>query len=113
MALEFYRGDTKKLNLTFKKKDGSPWDITGATIWFTIKKDPNDDDDKALLQVSVSTHTDPTNGKTVLTLSKDDTNIEPGFSYPSDFQMVDDDGNVTTLATPEVNVLPDITRRST
>ena len=36
--LEIVRGTSKTLDVTVLDEDGDPFDLTGATIWFTVKK---------------------------------------------------------------------------
>ena len=107
--LKIYRGDTKTFSLTFQNSEGNAKDITGATIYFTAKKDVQDSDDDAVIQVTQTTHSDPTNGKSSIALSTDDTDIDPG-RYNYDFQLVESDGSVTTLVVDRLVILADISR---
>lgn len=56
---DFYRGDTQRYKLTLKDvSTGTPIDLTGATIWFTMKPAITDDDTNAVIQKQVTSHTD-------------------------------------------------------
>jgi len=107
----FYRGDTRDFAMTFTSNDVA-YNITGAKVYFTLKKSKNDTDAQAVLQKTVTSHTDPTAGKTTLSLSKTDTNIQPG-RYFYDFQVITSGGGVYTFLSGDVEVLEDVTRSST
>lgn len=62
----------------------TPGDITGATVFFTVKKQESDnplDDSKAVIVKTNYTHYDPTNGMTIFSLNQNDTFIPPGGYY--------------------------------
>lgn len=105
--LTFYRGDTVNINIAVKA------DLTGSTLFFTMKTAPDNDttDTSALTKATVTTHTDPANGKSVIPLSPSDTNVTPG-SYVYDIQLKDSAGNISTLLSGKAKVLADITRRT-
>ena len=103
----FYRGDNVGWTMEFTF-NGSPMNLTDCTVWFTLKK--NEDDTEIVLQKSVNSHTDPTEGITILELNSTETNIEPRDYYYG-FQLVDSAGKVKTLATGKVKVKKDITIR--
>lgn len=111
MFLEgFYRGDTVIIPLVFTDEGGEALNITGYTFWLTMKSSTDDADDDAALQVTVSDHTDPSAGKTTITLSAEQTaGLEPG-KYYYDIQMVSALGVVTTLELSKVKVSADVTR---
>jgi len=109
----FYRGDTKKYKLKVQSKDtGDPISVDGGQLFLTFKSDQKDDDIDAAIQKSVAcTESDPADptGEVELTLSSTDTNVDPG-TYFYDFQFVASDGEVTTILSDKVRILPDITR---
>ena len=109
-ALTIFRGDTINIDLTIYDSDGSALDITGYTFFFTAKTNKGDLDDGALIKEDVTNHTDPTNGKTRITLSKEDTAVSIGNHY-YDIQMKDTSGNITTITADRFNVVQDITLR--
>lgn len=115
MGLTVIRGDTKTYNLTFKDSDGDPIDITGYTVFFTVKSKPDNqlDDASALISKTIENHTDPTNGVTQIALSPDDTNISSG-NYLYDIQIKDAAGGIHTPSMYPDNfvIKADITRRT-
>jgi hypothetical protein len=56
---------------------GAPYDLTGKTVFFTVKKkdDEEADDSKAIIQKTITVHTSPTLGITTLSLAATDTNV--------------------------------------
>jgi hypothetical protein len=114
---DFYRGDTKRYKFTFSK-NGSPVNLTGYEIWFTVKANLDDLDSAAILQVKATAGGDPgddvANGIMYVTADSTDTEVEPG-SYQYDFQRVIPGAppDVRTLDKDKVKILPDVTRSNT
>lgn len=121
---DIIRGDTKQYKMSFKGKTGGPIDISDGTIWFTMKRKPDDTDAAAALQVQVAAASANTPGRSstavddarhgiaYLTLSSVQTAIPVG-EYYYDFQIVFP-GNppvVTTLVLGVINVIQDVTNR--
>ena len=114
MQLSVYRGDDKTFSLTFTDSGGGAIDISGWTIFFTVKKQANlsaPDDTDALIQKDIVTHDDPINGKTNIVLTPADTNITPDNHF-CDIQTKDDSGNIGTVAVGLFEVHTDVTRRT-
>jgi hypothetical protein len=76
--LEVPRGDSAEIPISCKKDDGSPIDITGYEIYFSVKGDLDDPDTSIVMQSITDTHVDALNGITGITLTADQTKIEPG-----------------------------------
>lgn len=108
-TIQLIRRDDISYAMIFKDADGARVDITGATIWFTVKKKPQDSDADALIQETWSNHTDPTQGETTLSLTAAQTNVTPGI-YKYDFQVVSS-GAVTSTISGCCEILQDITQR--
>jgi len=70
---EITEGDAWDKPLTFTKDDGSAWDITDWTVYFTVKSSENDDDSEALIQKTITNHDAPLDGKTSISLTSSDT----------------------------------------
>jgi len=110
---DFYRGDTKAFNVTFKDKDGLPIDITGHELWFTMKRKVSDADAEAVRQKRVvfPSDVDSEQGKGAILLSSEETNVPPG-TYLFDFQKVipGNPPEVKTVLAGRIRVASDITR---
>ena len=72
----------------------------------------NDTDARALIQKSWTSHSDPTNGITTLTLSSSDTNRAPG-AYFFELQIKDGSGNISTSYSGRLIILSDIINKIT
>lgn len=110
----FHRGDTKVFNLSFKDSSGDPINITGHSLWFTMKAAIADLDKDATLQKQMvfPAGTESENGTGVLTLTSDETKtIDPGL-YFFDIQKVipENPPVVATVLSGRIAVLADITR---
>ena len=108
---DFYRGDTQRYKLTLTEKEtGDPIDLTGGTMWFTLKSKASDTDADAVVQKQVTTHLDAVNGITEVVLDATDTTNADAGRYYYDFQFVDSAGTVKTILAGKVRLLQDITR---
>ena len=112
----FYRGDTKVFNLSFKDSAGLPINVTGHELWFTMKQEVTDTDEKAILQKKIifPTNAESEGGSGTLTLDSDETEaIDPG-TYFFDLQKVipENPPVVATLMSGKISVLADITRNT-
>lgn len=96
--LQIYEGNDKTYTLTITDGDDVAIDITGYEILFTVKKKITDSDNDAIISKNVTSHIDPTNGITNITVSRADTkDVKPAF-YPYDIQMCTDiDDRITVL----------------
>lgn len=92
--LQIYKKTTKAYELRFKK-NGIPEDITGWTIYFVVKENMEDTDANAKIFKKITSHIDATNGKTLIELTKDDTNLHGNYYYSVDYK--DDEGNEIVL----------------
>jgi hypothetical protein len=108
---DVYRGDTFGLILTFKNND-IPQDITGWTLFFTLKTAVDDPDSSAILKIDWTTHTDPTNGISTLTLTATQTDALAG-AYYYDIQTKNTSSTIQTILYGTMTFTKDITRRTT
>ncbi len=106
------RGDTSSIDFQLTDNN-TPVDLTGATVFFTAKPALTNDttDSTAVIEVEVTTHTDPINGKTVIPLSSTDTDITPGIYY-YDIQIKRDTNIITSIRARKLEVVADVTRRT-
>lgn len=105
-----YRGDDYPIPLTFTK-NGVAEDITGWKIYFTAKHYDTDTDDEAVIKYDTTTHTDPTNGKSLIPLTNGETgDLMPG-KLVYDIQYKKPDGIVKTVMKGKWKVLQDVTKR--
>jgi len=111
--ISIYRGDDDERLLIFRNRITKvPIDITGWKIYFTVKKNKDDSDDEAMIKVDWTSHSDPTNGETYLTLTNVHTDIDPRI-YTSDIQIKRPAGTIKTIDILDFEIHTDITRRNT
>jgi len=109
--MEMYRGDTIDYALSFTK-NGEPQPIAGWKVYFTMKQNLNQSDEKAAIKVDITDHDDPINGKTSIHISSKSTEkLIPGIYY-YDIQIKRAEDNIKTIEAGEIKVIPDATRRT-
>lgn len=110
----FIRGDSRTINVTVTNADGTPKDITGGKVMFTLKPtDDTADDTAASVSKTVTSHTSPTLGLSAVTLLPTDTSGLTVGTYYYDLQVVDASGNVTSTKQDTWQIIADTTRRTT
>ena len=109
MDLKFFRGDDNSITLNFKQA-GVAVNITGWTIFFTVKTKIEDTDDNAVLKKDVTSHTDAVNGITTVTWTDEDCDDLAGV-YHYDIQYKDGSGLVKTVMKGRITFEEDVTRR--
>jgi hypothetical protein len=70
------------------KSTGAAYDLTGKTVFFTMKllSDDTANDDAAFIKKTITSHTNPTGGITTLALTTTDTNQTVG-RYKCDIRI--------------------------
>jgi len=100
------RGDTSRLDIEVLA-GGVPKDITGASLFLTVKTSVAQSDANAVLRLEVTDHDDPATGLSHFNF----TNTTAGqFVY--DVQLVTADNAVGTLASGTWIVVADVTQRT-
>ena len=99
--LSLVRGDSANYGVTFKRADGSLYNIKNWTVFFTLKEDYTLSDDLAALQVIVTAFDDTTSGTSgsanIPIAPADTTDLNPG-QYDFDISVCTaDDENYTVL----------------
>jgi len=83
--LKIYRKTTKSYELRFRK-NGIAIDITNYTIYFSVKENMKDSDEDAKIFKVITSHLDAKNGKTLIELSKGDTDLRGSYYYSMDYK---------------------------
>lgn len=111
--LQTYRGDDIDIGLNFTDTECVPIDITGWTLFFTMKHTKDDSDAKALLMLNILPNeiSDPTNGQAVFHLRNADTEKYNG-SYWYDIQVKKADNTIQTVTNGNITFLTDATQRT-
>ena len=107
--LEIDRKTTKAYELRFTK-NCTPLDITGWIIYFTVKKNMKDSDTIAVIKKDLTIHSDPSNGKTLLELTADDTDLVGSFYY--DIKYQDTTGGKDIIIKGRLKINESVTQRA-
>lgn len=92
----YTQGDDVQFDLTFTDSNDNPKDITGWTVWMTVKEEEAAPDTEALVQKEVTSHVDAANGETAVKLSSSETDDLSETHY-YDVQVKKDNGNIQTI----------------
>ena len=78
--ITIFKGNPYNATITIVDEDSVAYDITGMTVFFTVKKltDNTSVDTAALITKDITTHSDAANGVTTLSLTAIQTNIAVG-----------------------------------
>lgn len=109
--LSTFRGDSFTLNLNFTDSNDAVINITGWTVFFTIKSKVSDADAAAVVSKTITSHTNAAQGQTVVSLSPTDTAALDG-EYFYDIQFKKADGTVKTLVKSNIRFEEDVTIRT-
>lgn len=111
----YIRGDSRTINIQVYQSDGiTPFDLTGATVYFTVNPSSNPTDDtSAAVSKNVTSHTNAILGQTAVALLPADTSSLTPAIYYYDAQVKDSFGNVFSLPQGQFEIVSDITRRTT
>jgi hypothetical protein len=104
------RGDSGRLDVTVKQSDGTAYDLTGATLFLTVKNALTDADSAAVVTKEVTVHDSATGGLSHFDLLTTD-NATAGTRY-YDVQLKTSSGDIYTLFGGLWKVLADVTTRT-
>lgn len=105
--------DSYSFPIYFENVNCGDLDITGYTLFFTVKTLANLDsaDTLAIIQKSITSHTDPTHGESLITLTSTDTDQTAG-TYYYDIQLKSPTGTITSCEKGEFIISQDVTKRT-
>lgn len=114
------RGTTRRWRVAVKDNSGQPVDLTGAAVYFTIRKKGVSvtaaDDSDAVLQKSIAggiEATDAAAGQLKITLDPTDTRNKAAAKYIYDLCVITAAGERIVPAAGELEVRAEVTRRAT
>jgi hypothetical protein len=108
--LTWTRGDSGRLDVTVKESDGTAYDLTGATLFLTVKNALTDADSAAVIRKEVTSHDNAAGGLSHFDLLTSD-NATAGTRY-YDVQLKTSDAKIYTLFGGLWKVLSDVTTRT-
>lgn len=105
------RGDDVTLNLTFTDSNNVAYNLTGVTVFMTVKSKKSDNDEIAVISKTITNHTTPASGLTQVNITASETDIAPAM-YVYDFQIKDATNKILSTRSGEFEVLQDVTQRT-
>lgn len=109
--LTLIRGDFTRYVLTVTRS-GSPYDITGSTVFFTMKDNVDRPDSEAAAKKTITSHFNPSGGISHIDLDAADTYNLRIQHYYYDVQIKLTDGKIYTVVKGRITVQADVTRRT-
>jgi hypothetical protein len=104
------RGDSGRLDVTVTQSDGTAYDLTGSTLFLTVKNALTDADSAAVIRKEVTAHDAPLAGESHFEIATTD-NATAGTRF-YDVQLVTSAGDVFTLFGGIWKVVGDVTTRT-
>jgi hypothetical protein len=104
------RGDSGRLDVTVASADGTAYDLTGATLFLTVKNALTDADASAVIRKEVTAHDNAAGGLSHFTITTSDNATAATRFY--DVQLKDSSAAVYTLFGGLWKVLADVTTRT-
>lgn len=112
MKVTIIRRDHANLEITLTDVDGNAVDLTGGTLFFTVKNTIDDVDDDALISKEITTFSAPTTGVATVTLTPTETDL-PAGNYFYDVQFKSSGNVISSSFRDYLVVKPDVTIRTT
>ncbi len=93
-------------------QDGIPIDLTGATLYFTVKKTMDDSatDTTALIKKDITAHYDAINGRSEIILTKTDLSVPGDYVYGIAYKL--SSGEVAKVFFGKFKIVNDPTLRA-
>jgi len=104
------RGDSGRLDVTMTQSNGAAYDLTGATLFLTVKNALTDADSAAVIRKEVTAHDDAEAGESHFEILTTD-NATAGVRF-YDVQLKDTDAKIYTLFGGVWRVVADVTART-
>jgi hypothetical protein len=104
------RGDSGRLDVTVTQSDGTAYDLTGATLFLTVKNSLTDADSAAVIRKEVTAHDASEAGESHFEIATTD-NATAGVRF-YDVQLKDSDDKIFTLFGGVWRVVADVTVRT-
>lgn len=81
MVIRRIKGDNYPIKIQIFSEDGTPFDLTGCTCFFTVKKRYEDTDTEALISLNTTTHVSNLEGITEFDMTSANTSLVGSFLY--------------------------------
>ena len=110
MIIKRVKGDTFNLDIQILNDAGEVIDLTGATVFFTVKRNLQDTDSLALISKTITSHSNPTNGETSITFTSTDVDYIGEFYY--DVKIKDVSNKITSVFKDKFILVEHVTIRT-
>lgn len=113
MVIKRVRSDNYNLDIQLVEiidEVETPIDLTGCTVFFTVKRNLQDADARALIQSDVTSHTDPSEGLTSIPLSSTQCDIVGEFWY--DIKIKSSTGKIRSILKDTIIFVDHVTIRT-
>lgn len=109
-----FRNDDHDIIVTFTDSKDVEIDISEYVIFFTVKEDPEDADENALIKIdeTIGVGEGTTGSMTINITPSDTSSLVPG-KYVYDIQWKDTDNKIKTLVKGDFILKADVTTRTT
>ena len=110
MIIKRVKGDTFNLDIQILNDAGEAIDLTGATVFFTVKRNLQDTDSLALISKTITSHSNPTNGETSITFTS--TDVEYIGEFYDDVKIKDVSNKITSVFKDKFILVEHVTIRT-
>ncbi len=97
MVIKRIKGDTVDLDIQLFDVEDNEINLTGCTVFFTVKRNLQDADSKALISKDITSFTSPTTGDVAITLTAVDVDYVGEFFY--DIKIKYTNGKIQSVLT--------------
>lgn len=110
MVIKRVKGDTYPLDIQLIRVDESLIDLTGCTVFFTVKRTLQDADNEALIKKDITSFTSATTGELSIALTSTDVNYIGEFYY--DIKIKYTSGLIESVITDKFILMEHVTIRT-
>lgn len=100
MVIRRIKGDTFPIKVQVLSEDGTAFDLTNCTAFFTCKKRYEDTDAEALISVTTTSHLTPLQGITTFAITANQAALVGSFIY--DVKIKDNAGVIYSVVTDKI-----------
>lgn len=111
LTMEIIKRDDSTFQLNFLDENNNPVDLTGGTVFFTVKKKKTDVDADAVIAKEITVFDNPTAGIAILEIDNSESDLETRM-YWFDVQLKDTLGKISSSGAGRFIVTQDITIRT-
>ncbi len=100
MVIRRIVGDTYPVKVQILSEDGTPFDLTGCTCFFTVKKRYEDTDAQAIIELNSTVHVSDLEGITEFNMTSANVSLVGSFLY--DIKVKDTNNIIYSVITDKI-----------